>query len=295
MSEKQAKRKRRAQRRSNAGNGLSSGTQGSLWERSSPDQPPEAPAPNSQGSGTASPSSSPQGRKGGAAAFGPLAIALSAAVPLQVMEFYQQGGPSMIEIEEGRAFGRVLAERGDRLLYRGSRPGETADLFGGLARALAAVCFVVPGGFPDLFGERDDAVEILGGWIGEAEARRYCREVTERYFADLPRVVATFSLDDTERGAQAITCDVTPWFDLASDEEIARLRAEGYGSSQQGQEANAGRIIAWVAASNLQLAALCQRAGATGLAVRCRVDKVQADYYCYAHRRHLLSQTPQRP
>lgn len=295
MSEKQTKRKRRAQRRSNPGNEQPSGTQGSLWEQSSSEQPANAPALHSPGFGTASESSRQlQGRQRGEAAFGPLAIALSAAVPLQVMEFYQQGGPGMIEIEEGRAFGRVLAERGDRLLYRGSRPGETADLFADLARALAAVCFVVPGGFPDLFGERYDAVEILGGWIGEEAARAYCQEITERYLADLPQVMATFTMAGSETPPETITCDVTLWFDLAGDEEILRLRAEDYRSALQGEGGVAARIVAWAAERHAPLAALCQRANTAGQGVTCRVDAGQANYYCSVHRRKLRTSAAER-
>jgi len=211
-----------------------------------------------------------------------------------VFDYYQQQGPTVVEIEEGRAFGRVLAERGDRLLFRGSKPGETADLFGDLARALAAVCFVVKGGFPDLFGERYDAVEILGGWIGEEAARAYCQEITERYCADLPQVTATFTLGGSETESEAITCDVTPWFDLASDEEILRLRAEDYRSAQQGDGGVAARIVSWAADRNDPLAALCQRASTAEQESICRVDAGQANYYCYVHRRKLLARTVER-
>jgi hypothetical protein len=167
-------------------------------------------------------------------------------------------------------------------------------LFGDLARALAAVCFVVPGGFPDLFGERYDAVEILGGWIGEAAARAYCQEITERYCADLPQVTATFTVGGSETESEALTCDVTLWFDMARDEEILRLHAEDYRSTQQGDGGVAARIVTWAADRNAPLAALCQRASTAGQAIICRVDAGQADYYCYVHRRKLLTRTAER-
>lgn len=295
MSEKQAKRKRRQSRKQRAAM-MDNGGQSTLWEMDSVEQltagaTGTAPA---EGDTPTHTSAAPPARQNGSAAFGPLAIALSAAVPLQVWEFYQQQGPTVVEIEEGRAFGRVLAERGDRLLYRGSKRGETGELFGDLARALAAVCFVVPGGFPDLFGERYDAVEILGGWIGKAAAREYCQEITERYAADLPQVTATFMVGGSETEAEALTCDVTLWFDLASDAEILHLRAEDYRSAKPGEGGMAARIVTWAADRNAPLAALCQRASTAGQAIICRVDAGQADYYCYVHRRKLLTKAAER-
>jgi len=73
----------------------------------------------------------------------------------------------------------VLAERGDRLIYRGEEDGETARLFNALARALAVLAFV-PGGVPPVFGQSFDAERMLSGFIGEEAARAYCQEIARR-------------------------------------------------------------------------------------------------------------------
>jgi hypothetical protein len=108
-----------------------------------------------------------------------LSISLAAAVPLWIWGFYERSGPTPSDFREARAFGHVLAERGDRLIYRGERDGETAELFNGLARTLAVLAFV-PGGVPAVFGQAFDARSILSGFIGEEAAREYCQQIARR-------------------------------------------------------------------------------------------------------------------
>lgn len=75
-----------------------------------------------------------------------LAIALSAAVPLRILMMEAKGGPDDFERKEATAFSDVLGEKGDRLLFRSAgKPGEAADLFNQLARAIAVLAFC-PGG-----------------------------------------------------------------------------------------------------------------------------------------------------
>jgi hypothetical protein len=83
-----------------------------------------------------------------------LPIALSAAVPLRIIELQQRGGPDDADYDFARSFGRELAEKADRLLYRG-KPGESADLFNKLARAVAILAFC-PGGVT-IFGQKYEA------------------------------------------------------------------------------------------------------------------------------------------
>lgn len=109
-----------------------------------------------------------------------LSTNLSAAVPLWVLTFYELGGPDAAAIEQARAFGHTLAEKGDRLLYRSTKEGETAELFNGLAKSLAVLSFL-PGGVPFVFGGPFDARDILSGFIGRESAEAYCRAVIERY------------------------------------------------------------------------------------------------------------------
>ena len=83
----------------------------------------------------------------------PLSIALSAAVPLHIMDLKARGGPTGTDYEEARAFGSVLAEQGDRLLFRATKKkdeGQAASLFNRLARSLAVMAWL-PGG--SRFGE----------------------------------------------------------------------------------------------------------------------------------------------
>jgi hypothetical protein len=218
-----------------------------------------------------------------------LGTALSAAVPLQVFDFYQQGGPSMVEVEEARAFGRVLAEHGDKLLFRSKKQGETAELFTRLARALAALSFQ-PSGVPLFFGQRFDAVEILAWSIGEEAARVYCRQVTGRYYAELPQVSATFTPSGGEE--PALTCNVTWWFDLASNEDLLRLRTEGYSNlnpaeNKRGPQSMAESIMEQVAVRNEEVAALRERAQKQGRHLVCCIEASQAEYWLSIHRRRL--------
>lgn len=227
---------------------------------------------------------------------GLLGTSLSVAVPLQIFEFYEHGGPTVVEVEEARAFGRVLAEQGDNLLFRSKKQGETADLFSGLASALAVLAFQ-PDGVPPLFGgHRFDAVEILSWSIGEEAARQYCREVTERYYADLPQVSATFILAGSEK--TTLTCNVTWWFHLAPEKDLLRLRTEGYSNlghdgTELGSECIAAQVVEQVAEKSEEVAALRERAEQEGRRLICSIEASDAEYWLFVHRRRLLFQAPQ--
>ena len=81
-----------------------------------------------------------------------LSIVLSAAVPLHIMAMRQKGGVTDHDLETAGAFGEVLGEKGDVLLFGSKRPGEAADLFNQLARAIAVLAHC-PGGIT-CFGQR---------------------------------------------------------------------------------------------------------------------------------------------
>jgi hypothetical protein len=74
-----------------------------------------------------------------------LVAALAASVPLAIAALMRQGGPSESDLESARSFGAVLAEKGDRLLFASTVPGETAQLFNALVSSLAVLSFA-PGG-----------------------------------------------------------------------------------------------------------------------------------------------------
>ena len=82
---------------------------------------------------------------------GLLATALSCAVPLQIMQLKAGGGPGKEDIAACQGWCGQLGEHGDVLLFGGGKPGQAAELFNQLARALAVLSFC-PGGVR-LFGE----------------------------------------------------------------------------------------------------------------------------------------------
>lgn len=87
----------------------------------------------------------------------PLQTHLEVAVPLYIAAMQGRGGPDDAELEAARAFGRVLAERGDVLLY-GGKPGEAGELADGCAKSIAVLSFS-PGGVT-VFGRTWAAGEL---------------------------------------------------------------------------------------------------------------------------------------
>lgn len=73
-----------------------------------------------------------------------LSTHLSLTVPLAIDEIRERGGPTDADRDFAAAFGRMLAHKGDVLLY-GGRRGEAAELVSQLARALAVLAYQ-PGG-----------------------------------------------------------------------------------------------------------------------------------------------------
>jgi hypothetical protein len=77
---------------------------------------------------------------------------------LHILELKRHGGPSDEDISSCRDFAQELGEKGDILLFKGSKPGESAEMFNKLARAIAILSFC-PGGVC-VFGHRYDAQEF---------------------------------------------------------------------------------------------------------------------------------------
>ncbi len=78
-----------------------------------------------------------------------LAMSLSAAVPLWALKLRQR---PWAEIQARLPkLGQVIAEKGDVILFRSKKKGETAAAFNALAEAIAALSFA-PGGVT-LFGQ----------------------------------------------------------------------------------------------------------------------------------------------
>lgn len=93
-----------------------------------------------------------------------LGISLSAAVPLRIMELRGKGGPDEADWRRAKDFGPVLAERGDRLLFRGKGKkdeGEAAKMFNETAHAIAVMSFL-PWGIR-VFGQHFQGLQSEGG------------------------------------------------------------------------------------------------------------------------------------
>ena len=85
----------------------------------------------------------------------PLSGMLAVAVTLQLKEMEDRGGPTDREVKDAQAFGQILGENGDLLLF-GGKPGEAAALFNQLAHAVAVLAFC-PGGIT-IFGQHYQAI-----------------------------------------------------------------------------------------------------------------------------------------
>ncbi len=75
----------------------------------------------------------------------PLSDCLALAVNLKILDLQRKGGPTSQQFEQAKAFGDTLAHKGDNILYRSPKRGETADLFNQLTAAIA-ICSFLPGG-----------------------------------------------------------------------------------------------------------------------------------------------------
>jgi hypothetical protein len=100
-----------------------------------------------------------------------LSISLSAAVPLHLLELYEQGGITDADLAWINDFGHTFGEQADRILFRSTKRGETANLFNQLARSIAILSYA-PGGVTT-FGQRYEAQEVLSGFLGQEAAEAH--------------------------------------------------------------------------------------------------------------------------
>src|SRR5205807_1946049 len=82
------------------------------------------------------------------------------------------------------------------------------------------------GGVPPLFGEPFDARVILGGFFGREEALAYCREVTRRYYQELPQVWASCFRLSEEQSPHVV--NITARLQTLSLQDLGQLRQEQY-------------------------------------------------------------------
>jgi hypothetical protein len=81
-----------------------------------------------------------------------VAIALYTAVPIWILELNQRSYEDNLKelFESASETAQLIGEKGDQLLFKGDKPGDTAKLFNKTARAIALMSFL-PGGVT-LFG-----------------------------------------------------------------------------------------------------------------------------------------------
>lgn len=88
-----------------------------------------------------------------------LRVALSAAVPLWVADLQRR---PWVEVQElARACADTVASKGDVILYRSKKKGETAEAFNALAKGIAALSFA-PGGVTFLGDHYENKHESTG-------------------------------------------------------------------------------------------------------------------------------------
>ena len=164
---------------------------------------------------------------------GLLTMTLSVAVPLHIDTLYRafsnvDGLPAWM-VAEVFLFTWVLAERGDRLLFRGKHEGETAEMFNSLARALAVLSFS-PGGVP--FAEEIfDARSLLSARYGAQEITSFCERALRPYFTAQVSSLPVTCWSEGEDAVAYGNYEARNWFETAGDEQLLRLRANGFRGS----------------------------------------------------------------
>ena len=87
-----------------------------------------------------------------------LRTALSAGVPLRIMELQAHGGVSPEDIVACSEYSILIGARGDLLMFRGGKKGETAAVFNTLVKVLAVLSFA-PGGV-DFLGDHWESAPL---------------------------------------------------------------------------------------------------------------------------------------
>jgi hypothetical protein len=99
-----------------------------------------------------------------------LVTALSAAVPLRILELCQRGGPTDEDLARVKAYQKDLSEHGEDLFFRSKKPGGSAERFNQTADTIAVLSFC-PGGIR-IFGERYDGRATLARYAANQRANK---------------------------------------------------------------------------------------------------------------------------
>jgi hypothetical protein len=227
-----------------------------------------------------------------------LRVTLSVSVPMRILDCYLNGGPTAAQCEEARMFvRRALAPEGVRRLFSSQREGEIAAAVNALAQALAALSFL-PHGVPPLFGASRGfhAHLILAGFVNEALAQEYCRQVTHRYHAAYPPVWGMCFLLGEEQTPHAFA--VTDLLTTLSEQDLRDLRHERYTNHDTGADGRPRVRLECVTSRLLMLASadasillLMKEAVRRGETLPlCRLDAQQVEAWISAHRPDLAQE-----
>jgi hypothetical protein len=99
-----------------------------------------------------------------------LVTALSAAVPLRILELCKRGGPTDEDLARVKAYQKDLSEHGEDLFFRSKKPGGSAERFNQTADTIAVLSFC-PGGIR-IFGERYDGRAMLARYAANEDVQR---------------------------------------------------------------------------------------------------------------------------
>lgn len=156
-----------------------------------------------------------------------LELMVGGTVFLEIFGLYQRyqatSGIDAWRVAEAVAFGPVLGEKGDQLLFPGK---ETHSIFTGLCRALAIMSFV-PGGIR-FCSERHEALSLLSRRYGSEEAARFCQIALQPYaeaaVGVVPMTCWAFGNEPLSLGSY----NALPWLEGASDADLLELGEASY-------------------------------------------------------------------
>ena len=96
-----------------------------------------------------------------------LPLHLGVQVPLCIAELQEKGGPDEDDFLLAQQAGQAIAAKGDRLLYRCGKKGETAALVSELAFGIAVLSFLSGG--VTVFGQHWESLSAQRAYIYEGE------------------------------------------------------------------------------------------------------------------------------
>ena len=111
-------------------------------------------------------------------------VPMQSAVPLRILSLYERGGITRRDLILAYLAAETLGTSADRYLNGATNAEENAALFNRAARTLAVLSYL-PGGVPEGWGSYD-AQAFLAGIVGEEVARQHVTEARRRAYEVSP-------------------------------------------------------------------------------------------------------------